>query len=138
MIDDRHFEKVKREILEAAYACGYGREKISLVLQTQDETSGDMGAAGTKIGSGTGNGGTDNEAANTGSAGRTPPPDGQNKRAQGRARVGRVKKKGPDTRPRCTKLEQTVGSGRCGNHKQVDVLCTAGTSTEITKNKKIG
>ena len=53
MIDDQHFEKVKREILEAAYARGYRREEISLVLQTQDETSGNMGAAGTKIGSGT-------------------------------------------------------------------------------------
>ena len=135
MIDDQHFEKVKREILEAAYACGYGREKISLVLQTQDETSDDMGAAGSEIGSGTGNGGTGNEEVNTGKAGLTRPPDGQNKRAQCRARVGRAKKKGPDTRPRCTKLEQKVGSGRCGNHKQADLLCTEGPSTEMTKRE---
>ena len=137
MIDDQHFEKVKREILEAAYACGYGRETISLVLQTQDETSDDMGAAGSEIGSGTGNGGTGNEGVNTGKAGPTRPPDGQNKRAQCRARVGRAKKKGPDTRPRCTKLEQKVRSGRCGNHKQADILCTEGPSTEMTKKKII-
>ena len=117
MIDDQHFEKVKRDILEAAYACGYGGEKTSLVPQTQTETSVNMGAVGSEIGSGTGNGGTNNECVNTGKAGPALPPDGQNKRAQCCARVGRIKKKGPDTRPRCTKLEQKVGSGRCGNHK---------------------
>ena len=69
MTDGQHFEKVKRYILEAAYACG------------------NMGAVG---GSGTGNGGTDNEGVNTGKAGPAPPPDGQNKRAQCRARVGLV------------------------------------------------
>ena len=104
-----------------------------MVLQTQTENSDNMGAVGSEIGSGTGNGGTDNEGVNTGKAGPAPPSDGQNKRAQCRTRVGRVKKKGPDTRPRCTKLEQKVGSGRCGNHKKADILCTAVTSTEIAK-----
>ena len=75
MIDDQHFKKVKRDILEAAYACGYGGEKTSLVPQTQTETSGNMGAVGSEIGSGTGNRGTDNEGVNTGKAGPAPPPD---------------------------------------------------------------
>ena len=79
MTDNQHFEKVKRYILEAAYACGNRGEKTPLVLQTQTETSGNMGAVGNEIGSGTGNRGTENEDVNTGKAGPAPPPDGQNK-----------------------------------------------------------
>ena len=64
---------MKREILEAAYACGYGGDKTSLVLQTLTETGGNMGAVGSEIGSsGTRNGGTDNEGVNTEKAGPAP------------------------------------------------------------------
>ena len=110
-IDEQHFEEVKAEILEVAHACGAGAEKTSLILHTKTETSGGTGAVGSEISSETRDGGTGGKGLNAGKSGPAVPLSvSQNSQAQCRARVGRARKKGPNTRPRCTKQEQKVGT----------------------------
>jgi len=51
-----------------------------------------------------------------------PPGDIWQERGPCRALVGRGRKRGPETRKLCSRLEKESGSGRCGNHKTADLI----------------
>ena len=131
-VGKHHFAAVRDEIVAAAHATGVGGQQVSIALPTSSETIGDADRDDEVTGSGAGG-----EGSGAGEGGPCElSKDGQEDPAQCRARVGRAKKKGPDTRPRCTKLEQKVGSGLCGNHRNADLNPTETTRLKIDRTRR--